>query len=141
MKKSNNQIYSSVTEDFLDLRTRSLMEEESSWSSLRLSLVTSSGSLSNSSFRRSSPCPVLLFWLTNCFTTKPWYLTKRVCWSCGEKKSKVNNYILTFCVQSKTYSINTRKIICNCTLHCATLKVFIFTKQEKRIILGKVLSS
>lgn len=76
-------LYSSVTEGFLGLRTRSLTEAVTSWSSFRISSAPSSSSWL--SIVSSSPCPIFLFWLINCFTTNPWYLTRRECWSWGKE--------------------------------------------------------
>lgn len=87
--KANEGHYSSVTDDFLDFRTRSLMDKDSSWSSFRVALVTSCCSLSSSSADRSSFCPLFLFWLTNCCTTKPWYFTRRACWSCYKEEESI----------------------------------------------------
>lgn len=91
--KINEGHHSSVTDDFLDFRTRSLMDKDSSWSSFRVALVTSCCSLSSSSADRSSFCPLFLFWLTNCCTTKPWYFTRRACWSCQKKEEPVTKHI------------------------------------------------
>lgn len=88
-RTSWNELYyhSSVTEDFLGLRTRSLTEPASSCSSFRIPSVISSAPrlLSTES---SSPCPIFLFWLINCFTTNPWYLTRSECWSWKYKIQK-----------------------------------------------------